>query len=496
MKNDRTTEMPRADGGGSVGPNGDPHAAAGWPPVSGTNHDGTGCDAAVGGRVSRLVLEQRDRWSVEDVARFVTEQGIVAVALMHVAGDGNLRLLDFVPRSEQHLLDILSAGERSDASSLFPECDRDTGGSDLLLRPRVETAFLDPFAADLTLAVLCSHATGDGLPFPESPDTIVRAAARRVLEIAGVELWAHGEIEFFLGRLGLDEGGAREQDSGYQTVAPFVFGEATRRRAQRILTGMGVPVKYAHSEVGYIQAETPGDFTWEQHEVELALAPLPQAADAVVLTQWVVRRVASDAGLRCSFDPLVRAGHAGNGLHFHFSPVRDGSHLPCLREDGSIAEEAGWLVGGLILMAGGLMAFGNRTQRSFDRLTDGLEVPKAIGWGVSDRRALVRVPIQPATEGGRRTSAPTVEFRLPDGSAQTHLLLAAAAAAMLAGMRTEGLLEILGATRSDGSDSGRFRIPVTPAGVAGALEACRAELVTDGIFPGGFIDRIAAGLRG
>lgn len=496
MQNDEMVGMARADGVVSAGPDGALGAATGRPPVSRTNAEGPEGDAAVRRRVSGLVHELRDRWSVEDLARFVTEQGIVALALMHVAGDGNLRTLDFVPRSEQHLLDILGGGERSDASSLFPEGDLATGGSDLLVQPRIETAFLEPFAAELTLAILCSHASGDGRPFPESPDTIVRAAARQVLEVAGVELWAHGEVEFFLGRLGLDTGEARAPDSGYQAVAPLVFGEALRRRAQGLLTDMGVPVKYAHSEVGYIPAETPQGLTWEQHELELALAPLPQAADAVVLTQWVVRRLASDAGLRCSFDPVVRAGHAGNGLHFHFSPVRDGSHLSCLREDGGLEEEAGWLVGGLVLMAGGLMAFGNRTQRSFDRLTEGREVPKAVRWGVSDRRALVRVPIQPATVGGRRTTAPTVEFRLPDGAAQTHLLLAAAAAAMLTGMRTEGLQGILGATRSGGSDHGHYPIPVSPAGVAEALEASRAWLVADGIFPGGLIDRIAAALRG
>lgn len=446
-------------------------------------------------RRSALICDLRDDWTVEDLARFVTEQGIVAVALMHVAGDGRLRSLDFVPRSEQHLRDILCGGERSDASSLFPDRDIGSGGSDLLLRPRIDTAFLDPFAHDPTLAVLCGHSTGDGRPLAESPDTIVRAAADRVREVAGIDLWAHGEVEFFLGGPTFDGGEARDDDSGYQMVAPFVFGEGVRRYAQGLLTGMGVPVKYAHSEVGFVPGETLEGPTWEQHEVELALAPLPQAADAVVLTQWVVRRVATDAGLAISFDPVVAGGHAGNGLHFHFSPVRDGDHLPCLSEDGSLSREAGWIVGGLMLMAGALMAFGNRTRGSFDRLLGGREVPVAVGWGVSDRRALVRVPIQPSTPDGRRTSAPTIELRLPDGSAQPHLLLGAAAAAMVAGRRTEGLAAILAATRSDAPEPGPFRIPMSPRGVAEALEASRATLVADGIFPAELVDRVAASLR-
>ena len=88
-----------------------------------------------------------------------------------------------------------------------------------------------------------------------------------------------------------------------------------------------MPVKYGHSEVGYVQASKADGFIWEQHEIELGLAPLAAAADAVVLTQWVLRNLAHRRGMRCSFDPILRRGHAGTGLHFHFSPVPHGEHL-------------------------------------------------------------------------------------------------------------------------------------------------------------------------
>ena len=89
-----------------------------------------------------------------------------------------------------------------------------------------------------------------------------------------------------------------------------------------MLAEIGVPVKYGHSEVGYVPAAEADGVIWEQHEIELGLAPLPAAADAVVLTQWVLRNLAHRAGMRCSFDPILRRGHAGTGLHFHFSPVQ------------------------------------------------------------------------------------------------------------------------------------------------------------------------------
>ena len=82
-------------------------------------------------------------------------------------------------------------------------------------------------------------------------------------------------------------------------------------------------------------------------EIELALAPLPAAAEAVVLTQWVLRNLAHERGMRCSFDPIVRAGHAGSGLHFHFAPVRGDRNLGGMSPDGTLTDEARWLLGGL-----------------------------------------------------------------------------------------------------------------------------------------------------
>ncbi len=82
-------------------------------------------------------------------------------------------------------------------------------------------------------------------------------------------------------------------------------------------------------------------------------------------------------------------------------------------------------------MGGALMAFGNRTEGSLIRLTQAKEAPNAIVWGEFDRSALVRLPIVARTEDGRPVSPPTIEFRLPDGSAHPHLLLAGVAQVMV-----------------------------------------------------------------
>jgi len=81
------------------------------------------------------------------------------------------------------------------------------------------------------------------------------------------------------------------------------------------------------------------------------------------------------------------------------------------------------------------MAFGNRGGGSFVRLSQAKEAPNAIIWGDADRTALVRLPIVARTEDGRPVTPATVEFRLPDGSAHPHLLLAGVAQVMVAARR-------------------------------------------------------------
>jgi len=445
----------------------------------------------------RQIGKPASDWAVDDVVGFVRDQDIRVVSLMHVGGDGWLKTLDFVPRDSVHLADVLTGGERADGSSLFGDLGIPVGASDIVMRPRLSTAFIDPFAAEPTLAVLCSHFNRQGGPLAESPDTLVRAAYRRLIAETGVELHALGEIEFFLGaRLGDAEAyGANER--GYHSTAPFVFGETLRRTALVHLAQMGVAVKYGHAEVGYVEADAADSRVWEQHEIELWLRPLPEAADAVVLTQWVLRNLAQRAGMLCSFAPMARKGHAGSGMHFHFAPRRGDAYLDHTAGDGGLTPEAKWLIGGLVSYGAAMMAFGNRSRDSFVRLSQGKEAPSAVTWGRYNRKALVRIPIIPTDQDGRATSPGTIEFRLPDGSAHPHLLLAGIAQAFVDGRRMTDLDERLARTAvtTQGHVAGEHRVPLTFPEIADALSGCRPVLEAGGVFTPNMMDRIIALLR-
>ena len=448
--------------------------------------------------LERELRKPRDEWSVGDLVDIVRKHEIRVLSLMHVGGDGWLKTLDFVPQNDDHLRDILAGGERADGSSLFKGMGIPPDASDIVLRPRISTAFIDPFAPEPTLVVICGHVGRDGSPLPQSPDTILRRATELLKEETGVELWALGEVEYFLGKRWDEADIYGADDRGYHATSPFVFGEGLRRRALAILHDLGVPVKYGHSEVGYVEARESQGLIWEQHEIELLLAPLPNAADGILLTQWVLRNLAHQNGMLCNTDPMQREGHAGNGLHFHFAPVKDGQPLDIRTADGALTDPARWLIGGLVQMGTALMAFGNRVRGSFARLTQAKEAPSAITWGEFDRLALIRLPVVAKDVGGKAITPPTIEFRLPDGSALPHLLLAGAALAMVRGRDTEKLDELLEKTSSTRVAEGAADmepLPVSFPEVADVLERHRGDLEVAGTFPTGLVDHLLMHLR-
>lgn len=461
-----------------------------WPPPIG---------GAAGSRLETWIGRPAATWNADDLVQVFRDRDLRLVSLMHVGGDGSLKTLDFVPRGLAHLRAILEGGERADGSSLFPGLGIAPGASDVVLRARPETAFLDPFSPLPTLAVLCGHAARDGAPLPQSPDTLVRSAFERLQRETGVTLEALGEVEFFLGRRAEPRDSAGADDRGYHATAPFVFGESLRRRALACLTEIGVPVKYGHAEVGYVPARDGEGVAWEQHEIEMDLAPLPAAADAVALARWVLQRLAHAEDTRVSFEPVLRRGHAGTGLHFHFSLVERGARSAVRGPEGALADPARWLIGGLVRHGTALMAFGNRVESSFIRLGQALEAPRGVVWGEHDRSALVRIPMLPRDSQGRPVVAETVEFRLPDGSAHPHLLLAGVAQAMCDGHAAadlDVLIEATAATAAAPEPRTGSGLPVTFADVAAVLRSSRAVLEAGSVFPSSLLDRVIAQFAG
>jgi glutamine synthetase len=177
--------------------------------------------------------------------------------------------------------------------------------------------------------------------------------------------------------------------------------------------------------------------------------------------------------------------------------MTEGRHLGGRGADGALEEPAKWLIAGLTRLAGALMAFGNCRRESFIRLRQAMEAPNTVFWGDSDRKALIRLPMLATAPGGRLVGRPTVEFRLPDGSAHPQLLLAGIAQALIHGKAQpdlDALLERTGAARNGDDAEALMRVPRSFAEVAKALMENREALEAGAVFPAGMIEQFAATL--
>ena len=76
-------------------------------------------------------------FTLSDIIRYVTEQGIEMVNFMYPAADGRLKTLNFIINDLAYLETILTSGERVDGSSLFPFIS--AGSSDLYVVPRLRS---------------------------------------------------------------------------------------------------------------------------------------------------------------------------------------------------------------------------------------------------------------------------------------------------------------------------------------------------------------------
>jgi glutamine synthetase len=379
-------------------------------------------------------------FSREDFLRVVEKKQIERLTFHYTALDGRLKELKIPVTSRSQAELILAEGERVDGSSLFKGI-LEAGVSDLYVVPEYKSAFFNPFD-ERSLDFICRFLDEKGERAAFAMDNIVKKAQNFFHSNTGLDLFALGELEFFLIYDSSPNIFPMKKQLGYHEAAPF-------RKSGKILDEMiyhisrvaGV-VKYSHSEVGFIeniqsdQDEIRGK-TAEQLEVEFLPRPAEEMADLLVLAKWIIRNVAFKHGCVATFAPKMELGVAGNGLHFHLQVRKEGKNITS-DERGSLSQPALRLIGGLCRCAQSLTAFGNTVASSYLRLIPHYEAPTRIFWSDLNRNALIRVPlawksahnladrINPVSPSHNESleNRQTIEFRSPDGSALIHLLLA------------------------------------------------------------------------
>lgn len=438
-----------------------------------------------------------------DLIQFCKEKGIQVVNFRYVAEDGRLKTLNFFITSEAYLKTILTHGERVDGSSLFSFVE--AGSSDLYVIPRYRTAFMNPFAEIPTLEVFCSFYNNEGKPLESDPGYILRKADRLFKQETGLTFKSLGELEYYV--IAPKKGAYLTTDQkGYHECEPFSKFEFIRTEALHLLAKAGCSIKYGHAEVGSFSAENN---YYEQHEIEFLPTSAEKAAEQMILAKWILRMLGYKYEVDISFAPKITVGKAGNGMHFHMLVENDGVNQTSV--DGKLSEVSRKMIAGILHSADAITAFGNTIPTSYLRLVPHQEAPTNICWGDRNRSVVVRVPLG-WTAGGNMildanpqepspslngVSKQTFEFRVPDGSADIYLTLAALIVASLNGIRDENSLKKAEELYVDGDIfqpqnkvklTNLKQLPLSCHESAEALERKRSVFEANHVFPKGLID--------
>ncbi|KUK14984.1 MAG: Glutamine synthetase, partial [Petrotoga mobilis] len=325
----------------------------------------------------------------EELLEQIENQGIKFIRLQITDINGALKNVE-IPSTE--LESSLTNGTMFDGSSI--EGLVRINESDMLLKPDIDTFTVLPWTVEREKVgrFICDIHTSDGKHFPGDPRYVLKKVMNEMKEYGYIP-YAGPEPEFFI--LPRDEKTRQPvltplDKGGYFDLLPIDLGERVRKNMVETLQNMGIRVEAAHHEVAN-----------SQHEIDFRYDNALRTADNIQTFKLVVRTIALLNGLWATFMPKPFFGMNGSGMHTHLSIFKDGKNI-FYDPNGTyqLSDELRWFVGGIFKHIDTITVLANPTINSYKRLVPGYEAPVNIAWSVSNRSALVRIPM-PRGEGTR-----------------------------------------------------------------------------------------------
>ncbi|QRF22605.1 type I glutamate--ammonia ligase [Alicyclobacillus sp. TC] len=426
----------------------------------------------------------------------------------------DFRIVD-VPGRQHHVtvpavevdVEMLENGIAFDGSSI--QGFRGIEESDMVMRPVLESAYVDPFMAAPTLGLMCTVYEPNGTRYERDPRFIAEKA-EKFLQDSGIADAAYfgPELEFFL----LDDvrydsspsgafyaidseeafwnsgrGGEAnlaykvKNKGGYFPLPPTDTQQDIRTEIVKELMKAGIRVERHHHEVA----------TAGQAEINFRFHTLTKTGDTVMMYKYIVRQVARKYGKVATFMPKPILGDNGSGMHVHQSLFN--GNQPLFFEEGqygNLSALARHYIAGILSHAPALLAFANPSTNSYKRLVPGFEAPINLVYSKGNRSAAIRVPVAAVTPKSAR-----IEFRTPDGTANPYLAFAAMLMAGLDGIERKLDPTQLGFGPIDKniyelSAEEKASIQNVPGSLEEALDALQADhefLLRGGVFTKDFI---------
>jgi len=344
--------------------------------------------------------------------------------------------------------DMFAEGVMFDGSSIAGWKAINESDMTLMLDP--QTAHVDPFFAQSTIAIFCDILDPiSGEPYNRDPRSTAKKA-EAYLKASGVgdKVFVGPEAEFFVFddvRFAADpyntsfiidsselptnnptmyDGGNMghrpRTKGGYFPVPPVDGGQDYRSEMLTVMAQMGVTVEKHHHEVAAAQ-----------HELGIKFDTLVRNADKLQIYKYAVHQVANAYGKTACFMPKPVFGDNGSGMHVHQSIWKDDKPVFAGNGYAGLSETCLYYIGGVIKHAKAINAFTNPTTNSYKRLVPGYEAPVLLAYSARNRSASCRIPY------GASPKSKRVEVRFPDPAANPYLGFAAMLMAGLDGIKNK-----------------------------------------------------------
>ncbi len=344
--------------------------------------------------------------------------------------------------------ELLEEGVPFDGSSI--RAWKSIDQSDMVLKPDLESAFIDPFREHATLSIvghILEPRTGE--LYDRCPRSIAKKAVDHLQALGiGDKAFFGPEPEFFifdgiryasepsssfyeiLSNEGIwtsgddaptNLGHKIRHKGGYFPVSPADTLVDIRNEIATHMMKMGMDVEVHHHEVA----------TAGQCEIGMRFADIFTAGDNVLKLKYAVKNTAFQHGKTATFMPKPIFGDNGSGMHVHASIWKEGVNIFAGDDYARLSKTALHAIGGILAHGRSIQAFTNASQNSYRRLVPGFEAPVNLAYSATNRSASVRIPYSPSDKGRR------FEFRCPDATGNPHLGFAAILMAMIDGITKE-----------------------------------------------------------
>ncbi len=452
--------------------------------------------------------------TLQDILQFIKENDIRIVDFKLTDIDGRWRHLS-IP-AERLNEDTMTLGIGFDASNYgYAPVEK----SDMVFIPVLDSAVIDRYASVPTLSMIGDVRIIDlpeNRPFEQYPRNVAIRALEYMKELGVADTMMIGpEYEFFIfdqvsyankPDLVYSEIHTRQahwasdaemsnngyqvaHGAGYHTCLPMDVANDLRSEICLAMKEWNIDVKYHHPEVSGCG----------QMEVEVELGDMLKMADNTMSTKYIIKNESVREGFTATFMPKPLAGEAGNGMHIHMLLFKDGKPVFYDPEGyAQLSKEAHYFIGGLLRHARSLCAITNPSTNSYKRLVPGFEAPVTIGYAMSNRSAVVRIPAYAKTPETKR-----FELRNPDATCNPYYACAAILMAGLDGIKNKidphaegwGPYDFNLYTLSDEEKAKLSSLPASLEEALKALEEDHDYLTAGGVFPQRVLDQHIARRR-